>query len=385
MREQTSTQRTGRSATTAKGRGSVAGAAQQRPAPRKSRAASSGQSRGGSRSSIRTIARLAPFVGKTLLAVCAGLLVYAGYRAAASASFFDLKSVEVEGASRSSRDDVKAAVERAVSPVGVWRADLEGLSEELEEMPWVRAAYVQRVLPSGVRVKVVEREPRMIARTAAGRLVWVDEDGVTLGAASSAAEQDFIIHGLEESRNEQARERNRERMKAALEMKREWELDGSSERVSDVNLSDLRDVRVRLSGEDSRIEVRLGREEHVARMREALEKLDEQRATPLGEHVIYIDMATGKNAIFGYPQDARSARRDESEEPRATEEAAPADARREDAIQSKKEKKKSDARKRQLASPRAQREAAPVEKDARDASNDKPAAALRERRVGELD
>jgi hypothetical protein len=69
--------------------------------------------------------------------------------------------------------------------------------------------------------------------------------------------------------------------------------------VSEVNLDDLRDVRVQLSGEDAAVEVRLGREDFAKRFRQALEVLDAQRATPRGPYVTYVDVSQGKRAVVG--------------------------------------------------------------------------------------
>ncbi|MBA3242630.1 MAG: cell division protein FtsQ, partial [Acidobacteria bacterium] len=152
--------------------------------------------------------------------------------------------------------------------------------------------------PSGLRVRVTERTPAVIARTRAGHLVWVDEEGVVLGTASPG-EQDFFIRGLDDGRSPESRQQNRERVTAALELSREWARTGVAGRVSEVNLDDLRDVRVQLAGDDAHVEVRLGRDEFAKRFRQALEVLDAQRDTPRGPFVTYVDVSQGKRAIVG--------------------------------------------------------------------------------------
>src|SRR5262245_27070489 len=82
-----------------------------------------------------------------------GLIAFVGYRAAASASFFEIKTVETKGASRASVNEIQAVVRRDVGQTGVWRADLAQLSKHLERLPWVRTAIVTRVLPDGIRVR----------------------------------------------------------------------------------------------------------------------------------------------------------------------------------------------------------------------------------------
>jgi len=290
VREQVITPRAGRAGAGAKGRDAVS---VQRPNARRA------APQGSRRNSFAWKSALAyvPAALKVVLAVALGLLAYLGYRTAVSASFFRVRAVDVGGATRASREDIRAAVLR-LSNAGVWQADLEIIANELKTQPWVRDAVVTRVLPGGLRVRVTEREPRVIARTSAGKLVWVDDEGVTLGAASPG-DGDFFVRGIEESRAEDALRQNRERVRAALELSRDWAAAGLSRRVSEVNLDDLRDVRVQLSGEDAAVEVRLGREDFAKRFRQALEVLDAQRSTPRGPYVTYVDVSQGKRAVVG--------------------------------------------------------------------------------------
>jgi cell division septal protein FtsQ len=290
VREQVITPRAGRVGAGAKGRGAVS---VQRPNSRRAAPKDSRQKSFAWKSALPYV----PAALKLVLAVALGLLAYLGYRTAVSASFFHVRAVDVAGATRASREDVRAAVMR-LSNAGVWQADLEVIANELKTLPWVRDAVVTRVLPGGLRVRVTEREPRIIARTSAGKLVWVDDDGVSLGAASPG-DGDFFVRGVEESRAEDALKRNRERVRAALELSRDWSASGLSRRVSEVNLDDLRDVRVQLSGEDAAVEVRLGKEDFAKRFRQALEVLDAQRATARGPYVTYVDVSQGKRAVVG--------------------------------------------------------------------------------------
>ena len=82
-------------------------------------------------------------------------------------------------------------------------------------------------------------------------------------------------------------------------MQRDWSAQGVAERVSEVNLLDLRDVRVQLAGDDSQIEVRLGAQDQSARLSKALSVLDAQRQTARGPLISYIDLTQGKRAIVG--------------------------------------------------------------------------------------
>ena len=93
----------------------------------------------------------------------------------------------------------KLLVRRDVSQTGVWKADLDQLSDHIEQLPWVRSAVVTRVLPDGIRVRITEREPRAVVRNAAGRFIWVDEDAVYLGEMSPTDQMPgFFLRGWNE-------------------------------------------------------------------------------------------------------------------------------------------------------------------------------------------
>jgi cell division protein FtsQ len=228
------------------------------------------------------------------------LIGFVGYRAAASASFFQIRNIEMRGASRASAEDIKSVVRRDVSETGVWRADLQDLSKHLERLPWVRTAVVTRVLPDGIRVRITEREPKAVVRTAAGRFIWVDDDAVYLGEMAATDQMPaFFLRGWNEDDSVTAQAENRERVVKFLELQRDWAAQGLSERVSELNLLDLRDVRVQLAGDDSQIEVRLGSQEQNTRLGKALTVLDAQRQTARGPLISYIDLTQGKRAIVG--------------------------------------------------------------------------------------
>jgi cell division protein FtsQ len=244
---------------------------------------------------------------KVILAIVVGVLIFAGYRAAASASFFQVRSVEVQGSSRGSADEIQALVRKDVEKTGVWKADLSGLNARLERLPWIRTAVVSRVLPDGIRVRIVERVPRAVVRTASGRFRWVDDDAVLLGEMLPTDQMPaFFLRGLNEEDPEGARKENRERVAKFLELQTAWDAAGLSERVSEVNLIDIRDVRAQLAGDNSQIEVRLGSQDHGKRLKDALEVLDAQRQSSHGSLISYIDLSQGKRAIVGLTSGARA-------------------------------------------------------------------------------
>lgn len=234
-------------------------------------------------------------IGLVAIVVLLGVVVY---RAAAAASFFQIKKVETKGTSRASVDDIQALVRREVATTGVWRADLQELSQHLERLPWVRTAIVTRVLPDGIRVRITERQPRAVVRNSSGKFIWVDDDAVYLGEMAPTDQMPtFFLRGWNDEEGGQAE--NKQRVAKFLELQKDWDGQGLSERVSELNLQDLRDVRVQLANDDSRIEIRLGGQEQGARLKKALTVLDAQRQTARGPLISYIDLSQGKRAIVG--------------------------------------------------------------------------------------
>jgi cell division protein FtsQ len=249
---------------------------------------------------IKSVLRYVPLALRIAVVAIVCLIAFVGYRAAASASFFAIRTVETKGASRASVLDIQAAVRRHVSQTGVWSADLNDLSKGLERLPWVRTAVVTRVLPDGIRVRITERVPKAVMRNSAGRFIWVDDDAVSLGEMSSTDQMPaFFLRGWNEDGSTTAQTENRARVAKFLELQRDWDAQRLSERVSEVNLLDLRDVRVQLAGDDSQIEVRLGSQEQGPRLTKALSVLDAQRQTSRGPLISYIDLTQGKRAIVG--------------------------------------------------------------------------------------
>ena len=291
MREQVVAQKVGnRSGIVAKNR---SGGKTQRPVPRDRVS----ETMGGR---LRAFLSYLPIVLKVTIAIIVGGLIFASYRSAASASFFQLRKVEIQGNSRASSEDVQMAVRREVGKTGVWQTDLNELSARLERLPWIRTATVSRVLPDGIRVRLAEREPRAVVRMASGRFFWADDDAVLLGEMLPTDQlPPFFLRGWNEEESASARKENAERMAKFLELQRLWDAAGLSERVSEVNLVDVRDVRAQLAGDDSQIEVRLGAQDLGKRLKDALKALDDQRETPRGPYISYIDLTQGKWAIIG--------------------------------------------------------------------------------------
>src|SRR6266481_1636151 len=181
--------------------------------------------------SPRVLFGYAPTALKAVLVLLAIVALIVGYRVAASASLFQVRSIDVTGTSRTSAEEIEGLTRRAVARTGVWRADLPAISAELERLPGVRRAVISRVLPDGLRVRITERLRLAVLRSSSGHLVWVDEEGVMLGETKPADHlPPFFIRGLTEDSNDVARADNVARLQKYQEVVRAWETLGLAER-----------------------------------------------------------------------------------------------------------------------------------------------------------
>jgi len=241
--------------------------------------------------SLRGLLGYLPLALKVVLGTLVLITLIVGYRFAAGAALFQVHTIDVAGATRTSAEEIEGLTRRAVSRTGVWRADLDAISRELSHLPGVRRAVVSRVLPDGLRVRITERVPVAVMRNSEGHFIWVDDDGVALGEMKPDDQMPaFFLRGWNEDGTEDARQENVERVKKYLELLHEWSAAGLAERISEVTLIDFRDLRVQLAGKDSQIEVRLGSQDPGPRLKIALDTLDEYRQTPRGSSICYVNV-----------------------------------------------------------------------------------------------
>jgi cell division protein FtsQ len=273
-------------------RGAPSAKASQRPARR--------DGKESSRFSPRALLAYLPTAMKVAFGILAVIGLAIGYRAASSASLFQVRTIEVVGTSRTSAVEIEGLVRRAVSRTGVWRADLSALSADIGRVPGVRRAVVTRVLPDTLRVRITERVPLAVVRNTAGHFAWVDEEGVTLSQMKSTDQMPpFFIIGWNEDGTNEAREGNAERVRKYQEALREWQAANVADRVSEINLFDVRDVRAQLAGDDSQIEVRVGAQDLGGRLKSALDVLDRYKQAGQASLITYVDF-TGNSVVLGY-------------------------------------------------------------------------------------
>jgi cell division protein FtsQ len=153
--------------------------------------------------------------------------------------------IEVNGNRIVAREDVQKLFSRDRG-LSLLKIPLDKRRMEIEELPWVEEASVQRILPNRVRVFITERTPIAFFRNGT-ELTLVDAHGVLLDRPEG---EDFhfpVVTGLSESLPREDRER---RMQTYQEFMKDVDLvkPGSSDQISELDLSNPRDLRVVMAG-----------------------------------------------------------------------------------------------------------------------------------------
>src|SRR5471030_352698 len=191
--------------------------------------------------------------------------------------------IVVRGNERLSKGEVLAVLNGLCGESVMW-TDLDQWRRRLLASPWVRDAALRRSLPSTIEVVVSERQPIGIGRVN-GDMYLVDERGVIIDQyGPQYADLDLpIIDGLTSGEGEagpltdEGRAELAARVIAAVRSK-----PSVARRLSQVDVSDLHNATVILSGDPAVIE--LGEDQFLARLQSYLDL-----APTLHERVADID------------------------------------------------------------------------------------------------
>ena len=121
---------------------------------------------------------------RLILIMALGVLLYRGAVAAYESAPFELKVFEVEGNSgRRITDDQIVAAAGVPRGAKLLRVSTGKVVRRVSEIPWVAEARVERLLPSKLRISVVERRPELVVETRQGPYL-VDPEGLVLQQGS---------------------------------------------------------------------------------------------------------------------------------------------------------------------------------------------------------
>jgi cell division septal protein FtsQ len=212
-----------------------------------------------------------PLLISSVLIVGIAVVATTFYSTATSSEFFNVRAIDIRGTDRTPVEDVKRVVSSEVEKPGVWNADLGEIKAKIEKFPFVKTAAVSRMLPAGIRVDVVEREPAAVVRLSSGDYL-VDTEAVVL-AKATAAEKNFpvVMQGWDESKTVTAMPDNLARLKLYKKMLDEWKQFDLVSRVKEVNLKNARDPIATIEDSGKAITVSLSKDNLGKSLRAAIE------------------------------------------------------------------------------------------------------------------
>jgi cell division protein FtsQ len=134
---------------------------------------------------------------------------------------------------------------------------------QLEQIPWVESASVMRFVPNRLKVEIHERTPVAFARVGP-RISLIDASGALMELTSTKKYSFPVILGMNAGEPLSTRA---PRMKVYNELARELDSGGAhySQDLSEVDLSDLEDVKVRVSDPSGEVLVHLGASDYLRR------------------------------------------------------------------------------------------------------------------------
>jgi cell division protein FtsQ len=191
----------------------------------------------------------------------------------------------------------------------VLRIPLEARRSQLEQLPWVESASVERILPNRIRVELTERTPIAFLRNG-NELALIDAHGVILNRPEGEDLHFPIVAGLPDSMPREEREK---RIEAYQEFLRDADLvrGGSSDRVSEIDLSNAKDLRVVMTGlasatDAQAVTIHFGNSDFTGKYRMLVENFAQWQAN--AGRVQSIDLQYSRQVVVNADSSATSAK-----------------------------------------------------------------------------
>jgi len=191
----------------------------------------------------------------------------------------------------------------------VLRVPLDARRAEIEKLPWVESASVQRILPNRIRVELTERTPIAFLRNGT-ELALIDAHGVILARPEGEDLHFPIVTGLSESMPREEREK---RMQTYQDFVRSVDVvrSGSSDCVSEVDLSNAKDLRVVMTGlasptDSQAVTIHFGSNDFAGKYRMLVENFTQWQAN--AGHVQSIDLQYARQVVVNSDSNVASAK-----------------------------------------------------------------------------
>lgn len=184
---------------------------------------------------------------------------FGGYQLVTASKAFRLKALDEVEVLHAVHASPEAIRERFEGDIGrnLFSVPLDDRRRSIEEIPWVEAATVQRVLPHSMRVYVRERTPVAFVRQ--GASLWlVDRYGVLLPVPEGASFSFPVLIGVPESLTTEERS---ERVALFLELAAELDRDAKSYsgQLSEIDLGDPENLSASVGEADGVVWLYFGR------------------------------------------------------------------------------------------------------------------------------
>src|SRR6202795_1500540 len=146
---------------------------------------------------------------------------------------------------------------------------------QLEQIPWVESASVMRFVPNRLKVEIHERTPVAFARVGP-RMSLIDAGGTLMELTPKHRYSFPVILGMNPGEPLSTRA---PRMKAYAEMVRDLDAGGArySQDLSEVDLTDVEDVKVRVNDPAGDVLVHLGSSDYLRRYKTYASHVQEWR------------------------------------------------------------------------------------------------------------
>jgi cell division protein FtsQ len=163
----------------------------------------------------------------------------------------------------------------------VLRVALDARRSAIEQIPWVESASLHRILPNRIRVELTERTPVAFARNG-NELALIDVHGVILDRPQGEDLRFPVVSGVSEDVPRDQRER---RMQTYQEFMKGIDMvrAGSSEGVSELDLSNPKDLRVVMTGlagptDSQAVTIHLGADEFTGKYKMLVDNFSQWQA-----------------------------------------------------------------------------------------------------------
>jgi cell division protein FtsQ len=213
----------------------------------------------------KTVNRLLWSVIAAALCCAAGLAAAALYHYGEHSWRFRVESsdnIEITGMQNVAKSQIMEVMGADIGR-NIFFIPLAQQKAQLEQIPWVESASVMRFVPDRLKVEIHERTPVAFARVGP-RMSLIDSGGTLMELTPKHKYSFAVILGMNPGEPLSTRA---PRMKTYTEMVRELDSGGAhySQDLSEVDLSDLEDVKVRVNDPAGDVLVHLGSSDYLRR------------------------------------------------------------------------------------------------------------------------